>query len=254
MHAERFESALWQTSSLLLAKDGDAVLVDPCISSGEVGRIAARADELGVEVVAVLATHADWDHVCGFAAFPDAEATVGEASAERIESGGAWTRIREAAAEYGLEVPGPPRVDRRLEVGRAHAVGPFTVETIPLPGHTHDGVGYRIRELDLLAVGDHLSGIEFPFVSSPAAYRATLAGLVDVLRRDPPGRVVVGHGPEHTAREALAIAEADLDYLWRLHDAVLRGSDPPEPPRPCADDLSESLEANAEAQRAELSL
>lgn len=254
MDAERFESALWQTSSLLLAKEGEAVLVDPCISTQEVARIAAQADELGVRVVAVLATHADWDHVCGIAAFPEAEASMGEASAARVESGKPWDRIREAAAEYGLEVAGSPRVDRRLEVGRAHRVGPFSVETIPLPGHTGDGVGYRIRELDLLALGDHLSAIEFPFVSSPAAYRATLAALIDLLRHDPPARVVVGHGPEHTAADALEIAGADLDYLWRLHDAVLRGAEPPEPPRPCADDLAEMLGVNVEAQRAELGL
>ena len=252
MHAERFESALWQTSSLLLAKDGEAVLVDPCISTDEVARIAGRAEELGVRVVAVLATHADWDHVCGMAAFPDAEAVVGEATAARIESGGPWRRTREAAGEHCLEVAGPPRVDRKLEVGLAHRVGPFTAETIPLPGHTADGVGYRIRELDLLAVGDHLSSVEFPFVSSPPAYRATLAALIDLFRRDPPARVVAGHGPEHTAAGALEIAAADLDYLWRLHDAVLRGAEPPEPPRPCADDLQEMLGANVDAQRAEL--
>jgi hypothetical protein len=76
--------------------------------------------------------------------------------------------------------------------------------------------------------------------------------LVELLRRDPPGRVVAGHGPEHTAAEALAIAQADLDYLWRLHEAVLHGATPPEPPRPCADDLQEMLGGNLEAQRAEL--
>ncbi|HZS30239.1 MAG TPA: MBL fold metallo-hydrolase [Gaiellaceae bacterium] len=254
MHVERFESALWETSSLLLANDGEAVLVDPGISTGEVARLAARAEELGVRVAAVLVTHADWDHICGLAAFPEAEAAMGEASAARVEASAPWKRIDEAAAFYGFEVPGARLADRRLEVGRAHRVGPFTVETMPLPGHTHDGVGYRIRELDLLVLGDHLSSIEFPFVSSPAAYRATLAGLIDLLRRDPPARVVVGHGPEHTAAEALAIAEADLDYLWRLHDAVLRGADPPEPPRPCADDLAEMLGSNADAQRAELGL
>jgi hydroxyacylglutathione hydrolase len=252
VHAERFESALWQTSSLLLAKDGEAVLVDPCISTREVARIAARADELGVRVVAVLATHADWDHVCGIAGFPEAESVLGEASAARVESGDPRRRIREAAAEYRLEVPGVPRVDRSIEVGLAHRVGPFSVETIPLPGHTADGVGYRFRELDLLAVGDHLSSVEFPFVSSPAAYRATLAGLIELLRRDPPARVVAGHGPEHSAEEALEIARNDLDYLWRLHDAVLRGATPPEPSRPCADDLQEMLAANLQAQRAEV--
>lgn len=252
MHAERFESALWQTSSLLLAKDGEAVLVDPGVSAEEVRRIAARSEELGAAVVAVLATHADWDHVCGIAAFPEAEAAMGEASAARVESGKSWARIQEAAARFELEVAGKPRVDRRLDVGKAHRVGPFTVETFPLQGHTADGVAYRIRELDLLVLGDYVSGVEFPFVSAPAAYRATLAGLIDLLRRDPPARVVVGHGPEHTAAEALAIAEEDLDYLWRLHAAVLRDAEPPDPPRPCADDLAEMLGVNADVQRAEL--
>ena len=72
---ERFESALWQTSSLLLSEGTEAVLVDPAVSANEVERMAARARELGVEVTHVLATHSDWDHVCGIAAFPAATAT-----------------------------------------------------------------------------------------------------------------------------------------------------------------------------------
>jgi len=252
MHVERFESALWQTSSLLFEKDGEAVLVDPGISTAEIARIVARADALGARVVAVLATHADWDHVCGIAELPDAEAAMGEATADRVAARD-WPLIQERVAkDHGLELAGSPRVDRRLEVGKAHRVGPFAVETIPLPGHTADGVGFRVRELDLLVLGDYLSAIEFPFVSSLSAYRATLAGLIDLLRRDPPARVVVGHGPEHTATEAIAIAEEDLEYLWRLHDAVLRDIDLPEPPRPCADDLLDMLGVNADAQRAEL--
>jgi glyoxylase-like metal-dependent hydrolase (beta-lactamase superfamily II) len=265
VRAERFESALWQTASLLLVAGDEAVVVDPCISRGEVGRIAARADELGGRVVAVLATHGDWDHVCGIAAFPDAEAVLGEATAERVESGEPWRRIQEAAAEYGLEVAGPPRVDRRLIAGGAYAVGPFTVETVALPGHTPDGTAFRIRSLDLLAVGDHLSTAEFPFASSTADYRGTLAGLVNVLRRDPPGRVVPGHGPELTATAALAVAEADLDYLLRLRGAVAMALDgggsrdeareaglAVEPPRAAWDDLAEQRAANVDAQLAEL--
>lgn len=217
---ERFESSLWETGSLLLAADGEAVLVDPGIGREEVARIEARARELGVRVAAVLATHADWDHVCGIAAFPDAEAAMGERTADYVADGQAAARLDAATAERGIDVPGPPRCDRRLAAGLAHRVGPFVVETLALPGHTSDGTGYRLRALDLLAVGDHLSSVEFPYVSSTAAYRSTLAALVELLRRDPPGRVVPGHGPEHTAAAALAIAEADLDYLWRLHDAV----------------------------------
>jgi glyoxylase-like metal-dependent hydrolase (beta-lactamase superfamily II) len=265
VRAERFEAALWQTSSLLLVDGAEAVALDPCVSREEVARIARRADELGARVVAVLATHADWDHVCGIAAFPDAEAVMGDLTAARVESGESWRRIERAAAEYGLEVAGPPRVDRRLAAGAAHAVGPFTVETLAVPGHTPDGTAFRFRAPDLLAVGDHLSTAEFPFASSTAAYRTTLAGLVEMLRRDPPARVVPGHGPELTAAEALAVAEADLEFLWRLHDAVAavlaRGGTTDdareaglavELPREAPADLAAQQAANVEAQLAEL--
>jgi glyoxylase-like metal-dependent hydrolase (beta-lactamase superfamily II) len=218
--AERFESALWETSSLLLADGGEAVLVDPGVSADEAARIAARSGELGVTVTHVLATHADWDHVCGIAAFPGAVATMSEAAAERLAARAAEATVAERAARSGVAIVGEPRVDRTFTPGAALRAGPFLVETLALAGHTPDGVAYRVRRLDLLAVGDHLSAVEFPFATSPAAYRATLAALAEVLRRDPPGRVVPGHGPELSAAEALAIAEADLDYLWALHAAA----------------------------------
>ena len=262
MHVERFESALWQTASLLLVDGDEAVVVDPCISADEVTRIVDRAAILGARVTHVLVTHADWDHVCGIAAFPGAVATMGAATAEIVAGGEPLERIREAAAAYGLRIDGEPRVDRALAVGVAHRVGPFTVETIPLRGHTADGTGYRIRELDLLAVGDHLSAAEFPFASSTSDYRATLASLIELLRHDPPGQVVPGHGPAHTAAEALTIAEADLSYLRALREAVAAAGDDRERalaaavavplPRPAPDDLAEELAANAEAQLAEL--
>jgi glyoxylase-like metal-dependent hydrolase (beta-lactamase superfamily II) len=257
MTFERFESALWQTASLLLVADGEAVAIDPCIDAEEVGRIAERARTLGARVTHVLATHADWDHVCGIASFPDAVAAMGARTAELVADGGPAARIAERAAEYGVQVvPGAPRVDRALAPGLAHRIGPFTVETLALPGHTPDGTAYRVRELGLLAVGDHLSAAEFPFASSTADYRATLAGLIDVLRSDPPVHVVPGHGPMLTAPEALAIAEADLAYLHELRDAVRAGGREAGLavglPRPAPADLAGEHAANVESQLAEL--
>jgi glyoxylase-like metal-dependent hydrolase (beta-lactamase superfamily II) len=128
--------------------------------------------------------------------------------------------IERRAQEHAISVAGAPRVDRVLQAGAAYQIGPFRVETFSLAGHTPDGTAYRVRALDLLAVGDHLSAVEFPFVSSTASYRASLAGLVEVLRHDPPGRIYPGHGPPLTAAEALAIAEADLSYLRKLRAEV----------------------------------
>ena len=227
-------------------------------------QIAARAAELDARVEHVLATHADWDHVCGIAAFPDAIAAMSEATADRVRRVDAGDRIADQAARYGLVVAGPPRADRTLTPGLAYDIGPVVVETLPLRGHTPDGIGYRVRTFDLLAVGDYLSPLEFPFASSTADYRLTIAALVDLLRRDPPARVFPGHGPELSADEALVIAEKDLAYLHALREAVasaLRSDDGETArkaglavplPREAPSDLSAARAANVEAQIAEL--
>ena len=247
IYSERFESALWQTASLLLVGGDEAVAVDPCITRDEVDAIAARA-----RVTHVLVTHADWDHVCGIAAFPDAVATMGVRTAEIVASGAPAKQIEERAREYGIEVAGAPRVDRVLVPGKTYEVGPFAVETLALPGHTPDGVGYRVRAPDVLAVGDYLSPVEFPFASATADYRATLAALIDLLRHDPPGLVLPGHGRGLTPDEALAIAEADLAYLLALREAVAAGGRAAglavPLPRPAPPDLAEMRAANVEAQ------
>lgn len=256
MTLERFESALWSTASLLLVADDDALVVDPCIETHEVARIAARAEELGARVTHVLVTHGDWDHVCGVAAFPNAVAAMSAGTADRIHSGEASRRMREAARDSGLAFAGEPRVDLVLEPGRRYELGPFGVETLGLPGHKPDSVGYRLRSADVLAVGDHLSVVEFPFASDTAAYRSTLAALAQVLRDDPPALVVPGHGPALTAGEALGVAEADLAYLEALRDAVAAGGRDAglavPPPRAAPDDLASELEANVAAQLREL--
>ena len=119
---ERFESVLYQTTSLLW--DGyQAVAVDPSVTSEEVSRITERAHELGVRITDVLAIHADWDHICGIAAFSEAAATMGEETAARIRSGETTARLSKAAVEFGLAPLGTPRVDRVLAAGVAHRVG-----------------------------------------------------------------------------------------------------------------------------------
>ena len=170
--------------------------------------------------------------------------------------------IGKRAATFGLTIEGEPRVDSVLTVGVAHQIGPFIVETVALRGHTADGTGYRVRELDVLALGDHVSTVEFPFASTTSEYRTTLASLIELLRNDPPAHVVPGHGPALTAAEALAIAEADLAYLRALRGAAATSRDDRERaraaaiavplPRPAADELAPMHASNVEAQLEEL--
>lgn len=258
---ERFEAFLWRTTSLLVLAEGESLLVDPAITADEVAGIDGRSRELGAPVRHVLITHGDWDHVCGIAAFPDAVVSMGDETAERVTSGAAEKSVERAADHYEIVVSGSPRVDQEFSRGSAITLGPFLVETFPLTGHTADGSGFRIRENGLLIVGDHLSPVEFPFASSPDAYRTTLAGLIEMLREDPPDAVIPGHGPPLGVEEALGIAEADLGYLRSLHETVLdavdRGCSREEVlaeglvvdlPRPCAPDLEEMRGFNVERQ------
>jgi hydroxyacylglutathione hydrolase len=257
---ERFEASLWSTTSLLMLAEGESLVVDPAISSAEVTAIGERALELDAPVRHVLITHGDWDHVCGIGAFPDAVVAMGEETAERVVSTAADS-IKRAAEHYRIEVSGPPRADQTFARGAAIALGPFAVETFPLMGHTEDGTGFRIREHGLLIVGDHLSPVEFPFAKSPAAYRFTLAGLIETLLADPPEAVIPGHGAPLGPEDALRIAEADLAYLRSLHAAVVEALDngatreqahaagsAVELPRDCAPDLAEMRGFNVDRQ------
>jgi glyoxylase-like metal-dependent hydrolase (beta-lactamase superfamily II) len=253
---ERFEASLWSTTSLLVVGEGESLVVDPAITTEEVTAIDRRAQELDASIRNVLITHGDWDHICGIGAFPDATAVMGEETAERVTDGGA-DAVRRATETYGIEVPGSPRVDQSFTRGSAIALGPFVVETFPLTGHTEDGTGYRIRDLGLLIVGDHLSPVEFPFAKSPAAYRFTLAGLIGILRADPPETVIPGHGSPLEVEEALRIAEADLAYLRSIHAAVAEAATREEAhaaasavelPRECAPDLAEMRGFNVDRQ------
>jgi glyoxylase-like metal-dependent hydrolase (beta-lactamase superfamily II) len=258
---ERFEGFLWNTTSLLVCADGESLAVDPAITQSEVAEIGRRAIELGAPVRHVLITHGDWDHVCGIGGFPDAAAAMGEQTGEKVASGAAGRSIARAVEHYGLEVAGSPRVDRTFARGTALALGSFVVETFALVGHTADGTGFRLREHGLLIVGDHLSAVEFPFATSPAAYRMTLAGLIELLSADPPEVVIPGHGPPLEPRDALDVARADLAYLRSLHDAVVgalnRGGTRDEAreaglavdlPRECPPDLEEMRGFNVDRQ------
>jgi len=218
---ERFEGFLWKTTSLLVFAEGESLAVDPAISADEVAGIARRGLERGAPVRHVLITHGDWDHVCGIGGFPDAEVSMGEETGEKVASGKADLSVRRAAEHYGFVAAGAPRVDHTFRPGSAVALGPFVVETFPLMGHTGDGSGFRLRDCGLLIVGDHLSAEEFPFATSPSAYRIALAGLIEILREDPPATVIPGHGPPLQAADALSIAEADLSYLRSLNAAVV---------------------------------
>ena len=65
-------SRVWQTSCTLVRSGSEAFCIDSPVYPDELELLPAVAGQAGFEVVGLLATHADWDHVLGRYAFPEA--------------------------------------------------------------------------------------------------------------------------------------------------------------------------------------
>ena len=214
-------SSVWRTSATLVRGPGEqpeSICVDSPVLPVELDALASLAENGGFDVRGLIATHADWDHVLGRLAFPDAALGLDERSAARLTAriGEPQRRLREFDAEWYVEraVPlalgelQPLPVPGRLDLGEQQ------VDVHDGSGHTGDGLLLWLPWARTLIVGDYLSPLELPSWDehgSRATYRATLdrlAGLVPDARW-----VVVGHGGAIGADDALRILDEDRDYL-----------------------------------------
>jgi|1186.fasta_scaffold01781_3 hydroxyacylglutathione hydrolase len=234
-------SVLWQTTTLELRRDGVRLLVDPGIAPWEV------LDAAGDGAAHVLLTHADWDHVMGIGLLPGAQVHASGGSAERIRSGAAEESVRKESAAFCLPLEGLEglRVHRVLEPGETR-IGPWEATVYGAPGHTDDGIATWLPEEGLLIVGDYLGPMEIPFVYESAwDYRSTLSLLLDLIDRERPTHVVIGHGRPHDADAARRIGQEDMAYVEALIAHAEGGGEPdaaaavPHPQRGGTDDASE---------------
>jgi glyoxylase-like metal-dependent hydrolase (beta-lactamase superfamily II) len=182
------------------------------------------AAQAGFSVVGLLATHADWDHLLGRYAFPEAPLGCSESSAARLinEPGVAQRELREFDDEFYVTRPGPLSLgaSQQLPVPGRLEVGAGELEVLPADGHTADGMAIWIPWARVLVCGDYLSPVEIPMVGfSVDAYLATLARLEPWVEEAE--WVVPGHGGPIEGVRAAAILREDRAYLEGLPDAPL---------------------------------
>ncbi len=223
---------MWDTSSLLVARDGTAVVCGPGFDTAS---LASSVEQAGLEVperVVLLVTHVDFDHLRGPGRLPGAEVVAGAETLVALDAG-----LREEyearAREWGVTWEAAPRVDRTVRGGEMLTAGPFRVEVIAAPGHTADAVAYVLPDEGVFLPGDYVSGATYPLVAgSLAASRETHERLLAVLERDDVWLVVPGHGPVLDPVEARRIAAEDAAYLERLELAAARATADGEAPGP----------------------
>src|SRR3954468_18959858 len=102
-------SRAYATGCVLVRSGGEAFCVDSPVFPDELEILPAIAAQAQFNVVGVLATHADWDHLLGRYAFPEAPLGMAESSAARLinEPGAAQRKLREFDEELYVTRPGP---------------------------------------------------------------------------------------------------------------------------------------------------
>jgi glyoxylase-like metal-dependent hydrolase (beta-lactamase superfamily II) len=224
-------SRAYQTTCTLVRAGEEAFCIDSPIYPDELEILPAVAEQARFKVVGLLATHADWDHLLGRYAFPEAPLGCAESTAARLqaEPGTAQRELRAFDEDHYVERPAP------LSLGAAQAlpvpgrceIGDKELEVHPADGHTGDGMLIWIPWARVLVCGDYLSPVEIPMLSpggSAEAYLATLARLEDHVARA--NHVIPGHGEVLDGARAAAILREDRAYLEALLE---RGADAPLP-------------------------
>src|SRR6195952_3745809 len=137
-------SQFWQTSCTLVRGGAEAFVIDSPVLPAELEALPSLAERAGFAVAGLLATHADWDHLLGRLAFPEAAVGVAETTAARLtaEPGDAARRLRAFDDQLYLER------ERPLSLGQVQAlpvpghldVGSQTIQLHPTEGHVPDGM------------------------------------------------------------------------------------------------------------------
>jgi len=224
-------SRAFATGCVLVRSGGEAFCIDSPVFPDELEILPAIAEQAGFPVVGVLTTHADWDHLLGRYAFPEAALGAAEMTAARLvnEPGDAQRRLRDFDDEFYVTRPAPLSLPspQQLPVPWQLDVGERSLELQPADGHTPDGMAIWVPWARVLIAGDYLSPVEIPMLSrggSAAAYLATLSRLEPLVEQA--DHVVPGHGGPIDGTRAAAILREDRAYLEALLE---RGADAPLP-------------------------
>jgi glyoxylase-like metal-dependent hydrolase (beta-lactamase superfamily II) len=216
-------SGIWQTTCTAARADDEGFVIDSPVLPDELDALPSLLEQAAFPVSGLLATHADWDHLLGRLAFPQASLGVGEATAQRLagELGAAQRDLRGFDDEHYIVRDRPLALAgvQALPVPGHVGLGERELELHPATGHTADGTAFWIPWAGVLVCGDYLSPVEIPMISADsggaaAAYAETLTRLRPLVERA--DTVVPGHGAPLTGADALRILEEDLHYLSGL--------------------------------------
>ena len=172
----------------------EAIVIDP---GGEADRIVNEIKNLGVEIKAVINTHAHVDHIGALKEIKakfNAEIMLHKLELPILQTASRMGRL------FGVSIEQPPEPDRFLADGDQVSCGDITLTVIETPGHSPGGISLVTSDGRYCFVGDTLFAGSIGRTDLPGGDYHTLIQSIKT-RLIPLGddvKVLPGHGPATT--------------------------------------------------------
>ena len=186
----------FMTNCFIVGDDAtkEAIVIDP---GGEAGRIVQEIKNLGVEVKAVVNTHAHVDHIGALKEIKNtfnAEIMLHNLELPILQTASRMGRL------FGVSIEEPPEPDRFLAEGDQVTCGDITLTVIETPGHSPGGISLVTSDGRYCFAGDTLFAGSIGRTDLPGGDYHTLIQSIKT-RLIPLGddvKVLPGHGPATT--------------------------------------------------------
>ncbi len=195
---EQFAVGMLQTNFYLIGDPASrkAVVIDP---GGDGDRIVSRVENLGLELAAILCTHAHFDHVSD--AWHVKERLGGAIYLSERDESLLYDRMVGMAAVGKL----PPqkdalKIDHFLVEEDLLQFGAIELKVLSTPGHTPGHMSLYFDKGERIFVGDTLFAGSIGRTDFPGGSYEQLIGAVREKIFSLPGKTMVlpGHGPQTT--------------------------------------------------------
>ena len=170
----------------------EGIYIDP---GEEAPQLLLQVEEMNVQLIAIVNTHAHIDHICGIG-------LVREKWEVPIylhpEDEALYKGLPVQAETFGLHYPPAPPVDRHLEEGQKLQVGHLRLKVHHTPGHSPGSVCLEVEEQ--LFCGDVIFAGSIGRTDLPGGSHQTLMESIHkkVLPLGDEKILHPGHGPETT--------------------------------------------------------